>query len=276
MINRRGAVLPLVLLVLSAMALVGGAVLESGWRLERAGTEALHREAAAVARLGGLARLLRIAVSSGVPQLPEPGGDAVAWPPDASTVDAKWWRTHPLVAGVDWHAAGGPTSQVAGSGVRQLLWIAPPPWPLRWDPVAGVSSWPDGRTWRERVAPLRPWCRQLGNNATADLASDRWGCLFVDPAKAPAYLRVRGLVMIDGPLHLTGDWEVTGLLVSVGPIRVTGGRLRVEGGVVGEPDPTSVPIPGLEIRPERSAVDRALALAGRPIRAPFHLRHRLP
>ena len=31
-------------------------------------------------------------------------------------------------------------SQVAGSGVRQLLWIAPPPWPLRWDPVAGVRS----------------------------------------------------------------------------------------------------------------------------------------
>ena len=101
-------------------------------------------------------------------------------------------------------------------------------------------------------------------------------CLIVDPANAPLQLRVEGLVVVDGDMVVTGDWEVTGLLIGLGSIRVAGGRLLVQGGVVGDPEPTVWSVPGLHLRPDPAAVDRALALAGRPTRAPFHLWQRLP
>jgi hypothetical protein len=259
--------------MLAAMTTLTLALVDRGWRLERASRQAVASEEAWAVRFGEIGRAIDDLTAHdaymGAPRGSRgafKGAGENAWP-------LRWRRLHPMVGVIDVPAVEGTTRVPSTGGHRQVVWVSPPRWPLRWDPVEGVRVTSADSAWSERVAQLP---HRFSPPASWEPDGDRWGRVRVSPSAAPARLRQSGVLIVDGPLRLSGRWEVTGLLLLLGPLTVEGGALTVRGGVVGD-GPIPLPAPGgVMLIPDREAVERALALVGRPTRAPFHLGQNLP
>ena len=273
MTDRRGAVLPLVLVMLTATITLALALVDRGWRLERASRQAVDRDADWAVRFGAMGRVVADLPTQEAYMGAPPGGRGVLDASGDGVWSLAWWRTHPMVGVIDLPSRRGVPGEPGAAGHRQVVWMQPPRWPLHWDPVEGVRVTSADSTWSARVAQLP---HRFAHPPGWSSEAGHWSRMRVSPGAAPARLRQFGVLLVDGPLRLTGRWEVTGLLLLLGPLSVEGGFLSVRGGVVGD-GPTPSPLPGaVELIPDRMAVERALALIGRPTRAPFHLGQKFP
>ena len=265
--------LPLVLVMLAAMTTLTLALVDRGWRLERASRQAVTGEEAWAIRFGVIGRAIDVLTAHDTSMAaPQGTGGVFNWSGNTAG-PLRWRRLHPMVGVLDVPTVVGTPGVPSTGGHRQVVWMSPPRWPLRWDPVEGVRVTSADSAWSARVAQLP---HRFAPLTSWEPDGDRWMRVRVSPGAAPARLRQSGVLIVDGPLRLTGHWEITGLLLLLGPLTVEGGSLTVRGGVVGD-GPTLLPAPGaVALIPDREAIERALALVGRPTRAPFHLGQNLP
>jgi hypothetical protein len=254
----------LVLVVLSAVMLLAWTALDRAVTVDRISRRVTEREGARRTAAAAIARHLLSWEGAGVLSM---------LPPERATLahelsgGLQWHRTHPLVLLL--------TGDTAGTAI-ELLSIALPQWPLGWDVATGVVVGPDSLSWDQRVAAirdqLRPWSPSDGGTSP----EAPWVSVHLPAPIRPRLLRQNGMFIVDGPLELTGDWEVTGLVILLGAVRGQGGRLTVRGGLVGDSLQGAALPHGIQVEPDRPSVERALALVGRPTRAPFHLRPLAP
>lgn len=190
------------------------------------------------------------------------------------SVEVREQRTHPLVERL----------VVTSGEARQELWVwlAPPPHV----PTEAVASYrpgaADSATNRfvailmERLSRRLPAGPTLASGIANRAVEGPFTLFHGDGGTFQSGVAgaVTGLVVIDGPLAVTGARQVRGLMLVRGTIRCGGGTLKVRGTLLVERvDPELPPMPCVEAELDRDAVAVALAFVGEPRPSPFHLRH---
>jgi hypothetical protein len=260
--ERRGAVLPLVLLILSAATVLAWSALDRAVTVDRLSRRMTDREGARTNAAAAITRILLTWDGAGLLSALPPEG-AITLPETPPVGGLRWSRPHPLVLVLEGDAP---------RQVHELLAIELPDWPLMWNGATGVVVRPDSLSWEHRIAGVRDRLRPWRPSHGAMSPDPPWTPVLLSAAVRPPAVRHSGILVVDGTLELTGDWEVNGLLVVLGALHDRGGRLLVRGGLVGDSLRFSGLAAGLRVEPDRAHVERALALVGSPTRAPFHLR----
>lgn len=258
--SRAGSLLPITLLILSVSVALTFTSVELAFHAIRRSRQLLWSDRLTRAADEGLQKTWRSwdTIPPWTAPVGTPGARVVV-SGAGDTVHVTWRRTHPLIV---WTHARASTT-LGGTrlerSVQRVAWLQAPI-PARAEEMLQGAFGPP--------PPVTPWA------AIASEPSRDWRFLRLPApsSSAPRRLRHRGWVIVDGGVHLADGSQVEGVLVVRGPLHVTGqvtvqGELLVLEGTVPS---------GLVVHRDHFATEMALATAAHPRLAPFHLWYEPP